>query len=108
MAFPQQIIPATPLAGGLSLGVGDIVGPASYATGGVFYSATVLNLNTVKYVVGMPLSVDGGFFIRVLSIAGQGASRFKVKWYTDSTGAEIGNGLGTVSGKIVRAMALGV
>ena len=107
MAFPQQIIPATSITPGLNVAANDVPGPTAYVTGGVFVSASVLGLNQVKFVQGMDLSSDGLNFVRIISISGQGAPRFKVLWFVNATGAEVANAT-NLSAKSVRVLGYGV
>ena len=107
MAIPQIVFPATGIAPGLNIAINDMPGPASYVTGGVLVSASVIGLNTVKWVNSMDLSSDGVNFVRVISVAGLGQKQFKVLWFVNATGAEVANAT-NLSAKSVRMMGAGM
>jgi hypothetical protein len=102
---------------------GHLIGPTSYVTGGIAFTASALGWGGIEFLVAdnwqvatvnsqtilIPASLSGNYFvgIKLASTASGAVASFTIQWYVTSTGAEVGAAV-NLSAEKVRLLAVGV
>lgn len=102
----QFPISPTPLAIGVNLCVQDVIGPASYTTGGVKVYANTFGMLSLRYINAMGTTRSTTYYVREVSPSGPGSSFVTLKWFVSATNAEVANAT-NLSAEFIRVLAVG-
>ncbi len=105
MATLQQMVMQPSPIGELFMSMADILGPASYTTGGFAVSPQAFGLQSFKDAIGA-CTVSGTYQVESRSISGPAATTIKLIWIVVSTGAEVANAV-NLSAETVRIIGIG-